>query len=37
MISKKIDMRVPNVRIMEFKEVAEILGGEEKSSNWNLF
>lgn len=29
MISKKIDMRVPNVRIMEFKDVAEILGGEE--------
>ncbi|WP_154438128.1 chemotaxis protein CheC [Tissierella pigra] len=29
MIAKKIDMRVPNVRIMEFKEVAEILGGEE--------
>lgn len=29
MISKKIDMNVPNVRIMEFKDVAEILGGEE--------
>lgn len=29
MISKKIDMKVPNVRIMEFKDVAEILGGEE--------
>ncbi|OZV12987.1 CheY-P-specific phosphatase CheC [Tissierella sp. P1] len=29
MISKKIDMKVPNVRIMEFRDVAEILGGEE--------
>lgn len=29
MISRKIDMKVPNVRIMEFKDVAEILGGEE--------
>lgn len=29
MISKKIDMKVPNVRVMEFKDVAEILGGEE--------
>lgn len=29
MISKKVDMDVPNVRIMEFKDVAEILGGEE--------
>lgn len=29
MISKKIDMKVPNVRIMEFKDVAQILGGEE--------
>ncbi len=29
MISKKIDMKVPNVRIMEFKDVADILGGEE--------
>lgn len=29
MISKKIDMKVPNVRIMEFKDVSEILGGEE--------
>lgn len=29
MISKKIDMSVPNVRILEFKEVAEVLGGEE--------
>ena len=29
MISKKVDMAVPNVRILEFKNVAEILGGEE--------
>ncbi|HEY8361844.1 MAG TPA: chemotaxis protein CheC, partial [Tissierellaceae bacterium] len=29
MISKKVNMNVPNVRILEFKEVAEILGGEE--------
>ena len=29
MISKKVDMSVPNVRILEFKEVAEVLGGEE--------
>lgn len=29
MISKKVDMNVPNVRILEFKDVAEILGGEE--------
>lgn len=29
MISKKVDMDVPNVRIMEFKDVAQILGGEE--------
>lgn len=30
MISKKVDMNVPNVRVLEFKDVAEILGGEEK-------
>lgn len=29
MLTKKIDMNVPNVRVMEFKDVAEILGGEE--------
>lgn len=29
LISKKVDMSVPNVRILEFKEVAEVLGGEE--------
>ena len=29
MISKKVDMNVPMVRILEFKDVAEILGGEE--------
>ena len=29
MISKRVDMDVPNVRILEFKEVAEVLGGEE--------
>lgn len=30
MTSKKIDMNVPNVKILEFKDVATILGGEEK-------
>lgn len=30
MTSKRIDMKVPNVKILEFKNVAEILGGEEK-------
>ena len=29
MISKKIDMEIPNVRVLEFKDVATILGGEE--------
>lgn len=29
MLSRKIDMNVPNVRVLEFKDVAEILGGEE--------
>lgn len=29
MISKKIDMEVPNVRVLDFKDVATILGGEE--------
>lgn len=29
MISKKVDMNVPYVRVLEFKDVAEILGGEE--------
>ncbi len=29
MISKKIDMKVPDVKVLEFKDVAEILGGEE--------
>ncbi|MDR7856245.1 chemotaxis protein CheC [Tissierella sp.] len=29
MISKKVDMSVPNVRILEFKDVAQVLGGEE--------
>lgn len=29
MTSKKIDMNVPNVKILEFKDVAPILGGEE--------
>ncbi|MBU5437683.1 chemotaxis protein CheC [Tissierella sp. MSJ-40] len=29
MISKKVDMGVPAVKILEFKDVAEILGGEE--------
>lgn len=30
MTSKKIDMEVPNVKILEFKDVAPILGEEEK-------
>jgi chemotaxis protein CheC len=30
MLSKKVDMNVPQVRILEFKDVAEVLGGEEK-------
>lgn len=30
MIAKKVDMNVPRVRIMEFNDVAEILGGEEE-------
>ena len=30
MLSKKVSMTVPRVRIMEFKDVAEILGGEEE-------
>lgn len=29
MISKKVNMSVPDVKILEFKDVAEILGGEE--------
>lgn len=29
MLNQKVDMHVPNVRIMEFKDVASILGGEE--------
>ena len=29
MTAKKIDMNVPNVKILEFKDVANILGGEE--------
>lgn len=29
LISKKVDMKVPNVRVLEFNEVAQILGGEE--------
>lgn len=28
-LSKKVDMHVPNVRVLEFKDVSEILGGEE--------
>lgn len=30
MTSKKIEMMVPNVKILKFKDVAPILGGEEK-------
>ncbi len=30
MINKKIDMKVPQVKITEFKHVSTILGGEEK-------
>lgn len=29
MLSAKVDMKVPNVRVLEFKDVANILGGEE--------
>lgn len=29
MTSKKIDMEVPNVKILDFKDVSKILGGEE--------
>lgn len=29
MIDKKVDMKVPKVSILEFKEVPELLGGEE--------
>ncbi len=29
MISKKVDMNVPKVRILEFSDVAKVLGGEE--------
>lgn len=29
LISKRVDMKVPNVRVLEFNKVAEILGGEE--------
>ena len=29
MISKRVDMNVPQVRVLEFKDVANILGGEE--------
>ena len=30
MLSKRVDMDVPQVKVLEFKDVAEILGGEEK-------
>ena len=30
MLSKRIDMNVPLVRVLEFKNVAEVLGGEER-------
>ncbi|MCF6464713.1 chemotaxis protein CheC [Clostridium sp. Cult2] len=30
MLAKRVDMKVPKVRIMEFKDVAEVLGGEEE-------
>ena len=30
MLAKRIDRKVPKVRIMEFNDVAEMLGGEEK-------
>lgn len=29
LIAKKVDMKVPKVKVMEFKEVSEILGGAE--------
>ncbi|HSH36714.1 chemotaxis protein CheC [Schnuerera sp.] len=30
MLAKRVDMKVPKVRIMDFKDVAEVLGGEEE-------
>lgn len=30
MLSKRVDMNVPQVKLLELKDVAEILGGEEK-------
>lgn len=30
MLAKRVDMDVPQVRIMEFKDVTKVLGGEEK-------
>jgi len=30
MLAKRVDMKVPRVRIMDFKDVAEVLGGEEE-------
>ncbi|NLJ99362.1 MAG: chemotaxis protein CheC [Tissierellia bacterium] len=30
MLSKRVDMNVPRVRILEFKDVAKVLGGEER-------
>lgn len=30
MINKKVDMRVPKVNVLDFKEVPEMLGGEEE-------
>ena len=37
MLSKRVDMDVPQVRIMEFKDVTNVLGGEEKASRWHIF
>ncbi|EOC99730.1 chemotaxis protein CheC [Caldisalinibacter kiritimatiensis] len=30
MINKKVDMKVPKIKILDFKDVPDILGGEEK-------
>ncbi len=36
MLAKRVDMSVPQVRILEFNEVAAVLGGGRKASGWYL-
>ncbi len=31
MLSKRVDMSVPQVKVLEFKDAAAILGGEKKN------